>query len=69
MVDTMEHISLGLKCKWIPNELLITECIGDRLWSDQVELFPKPKLRGNRQAPLLFQYTKSNVHRLSVILF
>ena len=39
MVDTMEHISLGLKCKWIPNELLITECIGDRLWSDQVESF------------------------------
>ena len=33
MVDTMEHISLRLKCKWMPNELLITECIGDRLWT------------------------------------
>ena len=33
----MEHISLELKCKWMPNELLITECIGDRLWRDQVE--------------------------------
>ena len=37
MVDTMEYIRL--KCNCMPNELLITECIGDRLWSDQVESF------------------------------
>ena len=54
MVDTMEHISLGLKCKWIPNELLITECIGDRLWSDQVDSF-QTKTAGAPSASIIIQ--------------
>ena len=53
MVVTMEHISLGLKCKWMPNELLITECIGDRLWSDQVESF-QTKTAGAPSASIVF---------------
>ena len=68
MVDTMKHISLGLKCKWIPNELLITECIGDRLWSDQVESF-QTKTAGCPVCLHCYSNTPSNVHKLSVILF